>query len=65
MASNPGIPVNIVTFGGRAVTQVASSGITAGQVMTPTTAPGQAITLVVSGGIPAVLINEDGSDYVP
>jgi len=64
MASNPGIPVNIIASGGRAVTQLASTVAIAAPVMTPTTAPGQAITLVASGGLPAVLINENGDDYV-
>jgi hypothetical protein len=32
--------------------------------MTPNATLGQAITLVVSGGLPAVLINTDGTDYV-
>lgn len=64
MADRPGIPVVVLASGGRAVTQVAAIGL--GQTMTPTTTkPGQAITLVASGGIPAVLVNEDGTQYVP
>jgi hypothetical protein len=64
MASNPGIPVVILASGGRPVTQLQSSVAAAAPVMTPNATLGQAITLVVSGGLPAVLINTDGTDYV-
>lgn len=65
MAFNTGIPVVILASGGRAITQVTATKITSGQVMTPTTTLGQAVTLVSSGGLPVVLINPDGTEYVP
>ena len=64
MASNPGVPVVILASGGRAVTQLQSTVAAAAPVMTPNATLGQAITLVASGGLPAVLINENGTDYV-
>lgn len=64
MATNPSVPVNVIASGGIAVTQVALTAANA-KVMTPTTAPGIAITLVSSGGLPVILITEDGNEYVP
>lgn len=62
MADPAGIPVVVVASGGIAVTQVSTKDA---QVMTPIGDGGVAITLVASGGIPANLVNEDGSAYVP
>ena len=65
MASPPAKPVNVVASGGLPVVQLASTSRIAGVTLTPTTAPGLKITLVSANGLPAALINEDGSDYVP
>ena len=65
MASPPAKPVNVVSSGGIPVVQVASTSRIAGVTLTPTTAPGLAITLVAANGLPAALINENGDDYVP
>ena len=56
--------VTIVDAGGIAVTNLESvAGY--GTPMTPVTAGGVAVTLVESGGLPIVLIYEDGTSAAP